>query len=550
MSDNKVVLFGDFTEAETKIFQGQPSSTPVAPTKNEGFRFGSLDFPSIGLLESPFVNKQSISPVQSGGNENNTIKTEMLFSNNLSPDTIVHANGTSKSSISSANGSSSKLEKSVKKNEVKEVLPKVQTNGVQSVNGGAPFYISKLVVTPKNEKKESKDLSTKRQENGVKVQSAAINYDPTVDVVLKNEKKPHSTTLVPRGLVNTGNTCFLNASLQALLSCSPFVEFLQGLRDRALPKVAYPTLGAFVDFISNFDMPEDSSTKLNGKGGIECAKSLCPVMFDPVLRSFNPNLPTGVSAHPRQEDAQEFLSFLMDQMHNELLKLNSGSPNSKEGKLSLLSLSEDDEGWETVGPKNKSAVTRTQIFVPSELSAIFGGQLRSVVKAAGNKASATVQPFLLLHLDIFPDAVHTIEDALRFFSAPETLEGYRTASGKAGVVAARKAVNIQTLPAIMILHLMRFSYGGHGSNKLHKPVQYPLELVLGRDLVISPSERRRYELVATVTHHGRDPSKGHYTADTRYSNGQWLRYDDASVTVINTKDVLHEQAYILFYKQV
>lgn len=64
-------------------------------------------------------------------------------------------------------------------------------------------------------------------------------------------------------------------------------------------QVTYPTLGAFVDFISNFDMPEDSSTKLNGKGGIECGKSLSPVMFDPVLRSFNPNLPAGVSARPR-----------------------------------------------------------------------------------------------------------------------------------------------------------------------------------------------------------------------------------------------------------
>jgi ubiquitin carboxyl-terminal hydrolase 10 len=49
---------------------------------------------------------------------------------------------------------------------------------------------------------------------------------------------------------------------------------------------------------------------------------------------------------------------------------------------------------------------------------------------SGNRPSATVQPFLLLHLDIFPDAVHTVEDALHLFSTPESLEGYRTAAGK------------------------------------------------------------------------------------------------------------------------
>lgn len=76
----------------------------------------------------------------------------------------------------------------------------------------------------------------------------------------------------------------------------------------------------------------------------------------------------------------------MDQMHDELLKLE-GKSHSDGRNSSLVSTSEDDE-WETVGPKNKSAVTRTQFFVPSQLSSIFGGQLRSVVKARGKLHSS------------------------------------------------------------------------------------------------------------------------------------------------------------------
>jgi len=36
----------------------------------------------------------------------------------------------------------------------------------------------------------------------------------------------------------------------------------------------------------------------------------------------------------------------------------------------------------------------------------------------------------VLHLDILPEAVQSLEDALKFFAAPESLEGYKAASSK------------------------------------------------------------------------------------------------------------------------
>ncbi|XP_078435987.1 ubiquitin-specific protease 24 isoform X2 [Wolffia australiana] len=496
----QVFLFGSFTEDDIKLIQKPVGKNVALPPEVTGLQFGSFAVSSVKISNNLDSGKKKpkipLGKVLENGESSKKQSSETVLG--------AHSNG---------NGVFlTQLEKPIKDKEIiKETL--------------------------------KQDESERKPEKEIKVALGSVSdltYEPK--------------DLQPRGLINSGNLCFRNATLQALLSCSPFVQFLQSMRHHDIPKNGYPTIRAFVELIGYFDCPEVSSPMKHAASALRAAPPFNPVMFDRILKNFSPDLPAiniSMGGRPRQEDAQEFLSFMMDQMHDELLKLKGLLSNSVDVSQSSLVSSAEDDGWETVGPKNKSAVTRTQSFLPSELSDIFGGQTRSVVKSRGNKASATVQPFLLLHLDIFSDNVRTIEDALRLFSAPETLEGYRTLSGKAGEVSARKSVKIQTLPKILILHLMRFSYGSRGSTKLHKPVHFFPELALHRELFVSPSTGgRKYELVATITHHGREPSRGHYTADAKCANGRWLRYDDDSVTCIDLPKVLHDQAYILFYKQL
>lgn len=542
MTDPNVIVFGSFTEDEIKSLQSSSKENDVQ------FMFGSLDsetLRSVGIFNNissdiELAKKNQPSKLVKNRNTNEVVHTKAKESHSLPSD--VHKNGHTPDSSSP-----------FFRNGIKEQEPNDAELPVSFVPGGDGEPLDQSIS--EQCRAEAVTVSSTNQGNEAFVRSfeAFDLLDDKNSIVSASNGSRITTELLPRGLVNSGNLCFLNATLQALLACSPFVHLLQELRMRNIPKIEFPTLHAFVEFISGFDMPSGLHSKKKDDIVLEYGKAFRPVMFEPVLNKFSPDMPNSFSGRPRQEDAQEFLSFVMHQMHDELLKFEGGisTENGEKGPLVSSTSDEDDDNWETVGPKNKTAITRTQSFIPSKLSEIFGGQLKSVVKARGNKASATIQPFLLLHLNICPEPVHTIEDALHLFSAPETLEGYRASSaGKAELVSASKSVKLLELPEIMILHLMRFSYGNQGSTKLLKPVHFPLELILSRELLVVPAtEGRRYELVATLTHHGWEPSKGHYTADILHPSGKWLRYDDASVVAISTKKVLHDQAYVLFYKQ-
>lgn len=211
------------------------------------------------------------------------------------------------------------------------------------------------------------------------------------------------------------------------------------------------------------------------------------------------------------------------------------------------SISGKENGWLEVGPKQKSAVTRSSgtIITGSPVTKIFGGNLRSELRVPGLKDSVTLEPYQPLQLDIGAPNVNNIIDALKGLTRSEALHG-DFKSPKGPNVTATKQVFIETLPPVLILHLKRFQYdNAGGTQKIWKKVGYPLELEIPKE--VFPRQKRgvyahgglpKYRLIAVVYHHGKNASGGHYTVDVRRQDGrEWIRLDDTVIRRVRSEDV-------------
>ena len=262
-----------------------------------------------------------------------------------------------------------------------------------------------------------------------------------------------------------------------------------------------------------------------------------------------------------QQDAEEFLGFLLECLNEECAHIIRAAPDSGASAApgsslptpapSISSDTPESGGWLEVGPRQRSAVTRSSghASTSSPVNRIFGGQLRSELKIPGLKPSVTLQTYQSLQLDIDSPQVRNIVDALKGITKPETLQGnFDSPHGKD--VPASKQVFIESLPSVLILHLKRFQFEGgdsFGTIKIWKKVGYPLELEIPRE-VLSRGRRNavvaegaglpKYRLTAVVYHHGKHASGGHYTVDVLRQDGrEWIRLDDTVIRRVRSEDV-------------
>jgi len=260
----------------------------------------------------------------------------------------------------------------------------------------------------------------------------------------------------------------------------------------------------------------------------------------------------------RQEDAEEFLGFLLDGLHEEFLAaIKKAEPKNQQSDKACVKGNQKEDDWMEVGRKNKTSITRTTDVEETPISRIFGGQFRSVLTCPGSNDSITLQPYQSLQLDIQPDDVKTIGDALKNLTVSECVDDFY--SPKNGLVKATKRLYIETLPPILTLHLKRFIYDNvGGTQKLSKHIGYSTTLSIQPDIVAQarrPNKAVEYRLFGVVYHHGKSATGGHYTADILCQN-DWLHIDDTAISPISLEEVASVEnptqptdrsAYILFY---
>lgn len=329
------------------------------------------------------------------------------------------------------------------------------------------------------------------------------------------------------GLRNLGNTCFMNSILQCLSNTKE-------LRDYCLQ--------------SQYVRDLNNNSRMQMALMSEFAKLLRALWTSPPNESVSPSeFKTQIQRYaPRfvgynQQDAQEFLRFLLDGLHSEV---NRVLVRPKANNDSLDHLPDDEKG--------RQMWMKYLDREDSRIGDLFVGQLKSSLTcSACGYCSTAFDPYWDLSLPIAKGygEVNLI-DCMRLFTKEDILDGdekptcYRC---KARTKCTKK-FSIQRFPKILVLHLKRFSEARMRSSKLTTYVNFPLKDLDLREFASQSSNHAIYNLYAVSNHSGTTMG-GHYTAYCKNSvSGEWHVFNDSRVTPLSTSHVRSSDAYLLFYE--
>ena len=384
------------------------------------------------------------------------------------------------------------------------------------------------------EKKKKKNKSKKNKEKNDNIKTKPDFSKNSNNIDISSDFK---------GLKNFGNSCYSNVIIQILTSIPEFVDVLYKrysfIENEDDLFINYPILSRVIEIIANYKSKNTS---------------LASNYLNEIVNKFD--------SSGSQNDAHEFLVFILDRLNNELLNIenkykiinNSNDLNNNDNinKKDIINedkkeiLNEEEGEWEEVKKNGKTMKQTNSIknFKTSILGEVFQGILKQDIIQKGNSTSnCQIEPFFTLHIDNEESSIENMFE--KFFKKKFIVD-----SGDKYIQSF-----LEKCPKIFIINAKGFFY----DKKNQMIVKIKKELLFGEKMVInkeyvSPYLRNKnieYELIGIVVHKGNLATEGHYICYCKNNKDKtWFYLDDNKVIKVSV-DLLHKlRPYILFYRKL
>ncbi|XP_034041983.1 ubiquitin carboxyl-terminal hydrolase 37 [Thalassophryne amazonica] len=359
----------------------------------------------------------------------------------------------------------------------KEKLKQSEENRNSAPLASAPlqpssFYGSRSVTKDYSQSHSSLDRPSNTPQSSTAKRSLALpNHStpfkkvrPSLDYSGWNKQRP-STLAQPQstlqGFSNLGNTCYMNAILQSLFSLPSFsIDLLK----QSIPWKKVP-INALLRRFAHLMAKKDVGCPETKKDLLRKVKSA----ISSTAERFSGNM---------QNDAHEFLSQCLDQLKDDVDKINKSCSNEATASLSSNAVCED--GHQVAGVPGEEVGTSRSYTCPVAVNMEFEVQHTITCKSCGEVVTKREQ-FNDLSIDLPRKKktllLRSIQDSLDLFFRMEEIEySCEKCNGNAATVTHK----FSKLPRVLILHLKRYSFNAQLSvnSKLGQQVVIPRYLTL------------------------------------------------------------------------
>ena len=397
---------------------------------------------------------------------------------------------------------------------------------------------------------------------------------PFPNLLRSNPASPVQTLNIPKpphppGIRNTGNICFINSVLQTLSRIKEFTAILTNFPNKE-----------YEQFISTLALIIKQCQDWN-------LQAINPSDLLLAISHIAPHLvaPRNANNYQCQQDASEFLLWLLDTLHeiyleskrnqmachqNEIYQLMA----IKNEMVSNLEKADCDDMLSYREYLVQLSHVDYQLLCLQKMSSIYelccGQLLEARACQKCKRMSINIEYYTLLTLPLPTSHSYLtsveLKDCFALFSEVEDLLYTRNSLHcSCSFTQTKRLALFSYLPPCLIIQLARFSYNTiqNRAIKNQAPVAFP---VIGLDLAAFTMEYKLdyksnlskkttiYDLSGFCVHTGaHSTNHGHYIAYCKVSDGNWYCFDDTSVTIITNiqqeicKSFISQNAYIIFY---